>query len=211
MTGIVVANGSVEDYLFYKKYFDKENLVIGVDGGAFHLRKLGIKPDLLLGDFDSISKEDYDDNYKAGIEVFKYPTEKNATDTEIAVDEAIKRGCKQIIVIGGIGSRLDHSLANIFLLKKILDNGIKGMIVNKNNEIYLINDKININFEKGYKLSLLPITDKVEGITTKGLYYELNNNSISLGSSRGISNEFISDNVEVSISKGLLLVIKSKD
>lgn len=211
MTGIIVANGSIEDYFFYKKYFCEKSLIIGVDGGVHHLRKLGIKPDILLGDFDSILKEDYEDYYKAGIEILKYPKEKNATDTEIAVDEAIKRDCKQIIVIGGTGSRLDHSLANIFLLRKILDKDIKGMIVNKYNEIHLVKDSININFEEGYKLSLLPVTDRVEGITTKGLYYELDNYSINLGSSRGVSNEFIADNAKISIKKGLLLVIKSKD
>lgn len=211
MTGIIVANGSIEDYSFYKKYFDKKHLVIGVDGGAFHLKKIGIKPDILLGDFDSILKEDYENYCKAGVEILKYPEKKDATDTEIAIDEGIKRGCSQIILIGVTGSRLDHSLSNIFSLKKILDKGIKGMIVDKYNEIYLIKDKINIKYEKGYKLSLLPVTDKVEGITTKGLYYKLTDATIGLGSSFGVSNEFIDDSAEVSISKGLLMVIKSRD
>ncbi len=98
----------------------------------------------MLGDFDSILKEDYENYCKAGVEILKYPEEKDATDTEIAIDEGIKRGCRQIILIGVTGSRLDHSLSNIFSLKKILDNGIKGMIVDKYNEIYLIKDKINI-------------------------------------------------------------------
>lgn len=76
MTGIIVANGSIEDYSFYKKYFDKKHLVIGVDGGAFHLKKFGIKPDILLGDFDSILKEDYENYCKAGVEILKYPEKK---------------------------------------------------------------------------------------------------------------------------------------
>ncbi|HOA96894.1 thiamine diphosphokinase [Acetivibrio saccincola] len=211
MTGIIVSNGNIEDYDFYRKYFKKESLVIAVDGGAFHLRNLGIKPDILLGDFDSILKEDYENYYKAGVEILKFPEEKDATDTEIAIDEGIKRGLRQIILMGVIGSRLDHSLSNVFLLKKILDNGIKGMIVDKYNEIYLIKDRIKIKKEEGYKLSLLPATDKVEGVTTKGLYYGLNDATIEFGSSFGVSNEFISDSAEISIKKGLLLVIKSRD
>lgn len=212
MTGIIVASGNIEDYAFYKKYFDERDLVIGVDGGAFHLRNFGIKPDILLGDFDSISKEDYENYCNAGVEILKYPEKKDATDTEIAIDEGIKRGCSRFILIGVIGSRLDHSLSNIFLLKKIMNKGIKAMIANEYNEIYLIKDKIRVEYEKGYKLSLLPVTEKVEGITTKGLYYKLTDATICLGSSFGVSNEFIDDKgAEVSISKGLLMVIKSRD
>ncbi|MDQ2087160.1 thiamine diphosphokinase [Herbivorax sp. ANBcel31] len=211
MTGIIVANGSIEDYSFYKKYFDGENLVIAADGGAFHLRRLGVEPDILLGDFDSISKEDYNFYNKSNIELLEYPKKKDATDTEIAISEAVKRGCNKIIIIGGVGSRFDHSISNVFLLKQMLDKGVIGIVVNEYNEIYLVRDRISVEAEKGYKLSLLPVTERVEGITTKGLYYELADDTIELGSSRGISNEFLSDNAEILIKNGTLMVIKSKD
>lgn len=211
MVAIIVCSGSIIDYSYHEKYFNIAKSIICVDGGAKHLRNLELVPDVLIGDLDSIQKEDLEYLNSLNVRIIKYPSEKNMTDTEIAVDFAVESGYTEIIIIGGIGSRLDHSLANIFLLKQMLSRGIKGMIVNEHNEIMLVKDRIFVMREEGYKLTLLPLTNVVEGITTKGLYYELNCEDIEMGSSRGVSNEFLDETAEITIKKGLLMVIKSRD
>lgn len=211
MTAIIVCSGSIIDYSYYEKYFNKAECIICVDGGAKHVRSFGLVPNVLIGDLDSISEEDLEYFKNLNVKIMKYQPEKDLTDTEIAVDYAIESGYTELTIIGGIGTRIDHSLGNIFLLKKMLDRGIKGLIVNEQNEIRLTNDKISIMREEDTKISLLPLTNVVEGITTKGLYYKLNNEDIEMGSNRGISNEFSAETAEVTIKNGILIVIKSKD
>lgn len=210
-TAVIVCNGSISDYSYLKKYFDKSKYIICVDGGAAHLRKFEIKPDVLLGDFDSINKADFEYFRDNAVEILQFPSEKDMTDTELAVELAISKGYKTLVFIGALGTRYDHSISNIFILRQLLDKGINGVIVNEKNEITLIRDTIKINKEEGLKVTLLPLSETVEGVTTKGLYYPLLNAVLLMGSTWGVSNEFISDIAEISISKGLLLVIKSRD
>jgi thiamine pyrophosphokinase len=96
-------------------------------------------------------------------------------------------------------------------LKKLLDVGIKGKIIDEHNEIVLINDSISLEREEGVRLSLVPLTEKVTGVTTKGLRYPLENATMEISSTLGVSNEFKEDTATVSITGGLLLVIKSRD
>lgn len=211
MKAVIISNGEIRDYQYHKKYIDDADLVICVDGGARHLRKLGIKPHVLLGDFDSISGEDYRYYKETGVELLSFPAEKDMTDTELAVDYAMDKGCSSVVIIGGFGTRMDHSLANIFLLKKMLDKGVKGIIADELNEITLINDSIEMRREEGLKITLMPLGGKASGISTKGLYYPLENAVMEMASTRGISNEFADDWAEVTVKEGLLLVIKSRD
>ena len=140
-----------------------------------------------------------------------FPSEKDMTDSEIAIWRAVSLGCTELVIMGAVGSRVDHSIANVYILKKLLDKGVNATIVNENNEVVLIKDKIEIAKEDGYHLSLIPITGKVDGITTKGLKYSLNNGELELGKSLGVSNEFLKDVAQINIKNGLLLVIKSRD
>lgn len=211
MKAVIVCSGSMDDYDYHKKFFKDSRIVIGVDGGAMHLRRLGIFPDILIGDFDSISKDDYDYFKDAGIGDIRYPSQKDMTDTELALEYAAEKGADSIVLLGCLGTRFDHSLSNIFMLKKMADKNISCIIANEHNEIQLVKDNIVLTNESNMKLTILSLTESVEGITSKGLLYPLNNDQIKLGSSRGVSNEFIEDIAEISINKGLLLVIKSID
>ncbi len=211
MQAVIICGGSVTDYDRCRKILSQDAFIICADDGARHLRKINILPDLLLGDFDSIGAEDLAYYGEKGIEIIKYPVEKDKTDSEIAVDYALERGFKNLVILGATGSRLDHTLSNIFLLKKILDSGGTGCIINENNEIYLISDSIRLKKEERCNVTLLAITKKVTGVTTKGLYYQLQDAEIYMGSSFGVSNVFTDEYAEVSIKSGLLLVIKSRD
>lgn len=211
ITAVIVCNGIIEDYTYYRKYLEKAQLLVCADGGAAHLRRMGVKPDVLLGDLDSISEEDLEHFKDAGVKIEKFPAEKDMTDTELAVQYAIDRGCDTIIIIGGVGTRLDHSLANILSLKKIMDRNVRGFVVDEHNEITIIRDSIKLFREEGVKVTLLPLTEKVEGVTTKGLYYPLVDATMEMGTSWGVSNEFSCEEAEISIKSGLLLIIRSRD
>lgn len=211
MTAVIVSNGSIKDYTFYKRIFAKADFVVGVDGGATHLRKLGVKPNLLLGDFDSIDPKDLEFFRRQEVEILEFPPQKDMTDTELAMETLINKGYKTIYFIGGLGSRFDHSISNVFTLKKLLEKNIEGIIVNETNQIRMIQDKISLTKEEGWKVTLLALSEEVEGVTTQGLRYPLHNATLRIGSSLGVSNEFAADRAEVIVKKGVLLVLLSKD
>lgn len=211
MNAVIVCNGSVGDYSCYGRYFENTELIICVDGGARHIKRFGVKPHVLLGDFDSIPEEDFKHFQETDVEIIRFPREKNMTDTELAIEFAAGKGCKSIVFIGALGTRFDHSLANIFLLKKMLDRGIHGLIVNEQNEITLIRDRIQLHREDDMKVTLLPLSEAVQGVTTRGMYYPLKDATMEMGTSWGVSNEFDSEAGEVTVKSGLLLVIKARD
>ncbi|MHB8062825.1 MAG: thiamine diphosphokinase [Ruminiclostridium sp.] len=211
MKAVLVCNGSVSDYDSIKKYIKLSDYIISVDGGAGHLRKMGITPNILIGDFDSANSEDLKFFIDQGIEAYKFQTEKDMTDSELAVEKALKIGADELLFIGAIGSRADHSFTNILLLKKLLDIGVKACIIDENNQIYMFKTTFTIQKQDGYKLSLIPISEIVTGVSTKGLKYKLNDATMNLGTSWGVSNEFLEDNATVTIEEGILLVCLSRD
>lgn len=211
MKAVIVCSGTITDYECLKKYFSGTELVVCADGGALHLQRLGIKPDVLVGDFDSITPECLEEYKRQNVEVIKYPEQKDMTDAEIAVELALERGSTHITFLGAMGTRLDHSLSNIFHLKKLYDKGVAGVVADERNEITLIDSSIKLQREEGMKVTLLPLSNIVKGVCTKGLMYPLHNATMSLGSSWGVSNEFDGDMAEVTITEGLLLVVKSRD
>lgn len=211
MKAVIVCNGSVKDYNVIRPFFENAGYIISVDGGAGHLRKLGIMPDVLLGDFDSANREDIEYFQTRGIKAEQFPVEKDMTDSELAIERAVEKGVDEIIFIGAMGSRVDHSMANIFLLKKLLDQKVKACIADEHNRVYMFDKTFSMPRVEGYKLSLIPVTEEVTGVTTKGLKYPLNNATMHLGTSWGVSNEFYEDIAGVTIGSGTLLVCLSRD
>ena len=211
MKAVLVCNGSICDYNEIKKNISSDDYIISVDGGAEHLRKMNITPNILIGDFDSANSEDLNYFIGQGIDTYKFPIEKDMTDSELAIERAVEAGADELLLIGATGSRIDHSFANVLLLKKCLDFGIKACIIDDNNQIYMFNSTFTLQKQDGYKLSLIPISEKVTGVTTEGLKYKLEDATMFLGMSWGISNEFLEDNITVNINEGVLLVCISRD
>lgn len=214
MRHIIVSNGGIFDYSFYKGLFEDSDYIICADGGARHLIEMDIMPNVILGDLDSIREEDKKIFKEKKVEFYEFPCDKDASDTELALDFALSHGASEVVFIGAIGSRMDHSIGNITLLKKLLDNDIKGKVINENNEIYLLNNKINeltLQGKEGDYLSIIPLSNSVKGITLSGFKFPLKDAEIPLGSSLGISNEFARDVVKIVIKEGFLLVIKARD
>jgi len=211
MDVLIVGSGNAESTELLQQTASLAQLLICVDGGARHFSKAGITPHVLLGDFDSIDANLLQTYEKDGVKLVKYPTGKDYTDMELALDYAAEHGATRVFIMGAIGSRIDHSLSNLQLLHKLLQKGIRGVILNENNRVYLIQDRIRISRMEGYKLSLLPATPIVEGVTTEGLAWPLFNYTMRMGTGIGISNEFTEETASVRISSGRLYVILSKD
>ena len=165
-----------------------------------------------MGDFDSIDKTILRKYENTQIEIIKLNPEKDLTDTHSAINLAIGLKSKKIIIIGAIGTRLDHTIANIHILKLAIDKGINIKIINETNEITLINNSIKIYKDQNYKyISLIPLTTTVENITLKGFKYPLTKRTLYIGDSLGISNEQLQQEGEIQLEKGILILIRSKD
>jgi len=212
MEVVIIANGEIND-LQYVQEIIQDRYIICADGAAKYLRQINMVPDLLVGDFDSISSDDLLWMKAKKVNYEKFPPRKDQTDTELALEYAFKILPKprSIVIVGGLGSRWDHSLANIMLLNNILDQGIEGKIISDNDEIILAETNISINGEIGELLSIIPLTSVVKGITLEGLEYPLQNRDIKISSTLGISNVFTAKVAKIFIEKGRLLIIKTKE
>lgn len=213
MKAFIVSNGQMFNDDFYIELFKKEKpkFVICADGGANHLKRLGIVPSTIIGDLDSITLNDFNFYKSKDIEIIKYPPEKDETDTLLAIQYALSLPINEIVLLGVLGDRIDHSLANVYLMESIVNMGFKVSIINEKNIIYLIDKEIEIKGTKGDIVSLLPHTERVEGITSKGLYYSLKDTDMIKANPFGISNTIIDEWIKISIKSGLLLVILARD
>lgn len=210
MNVLILTNGEYGDYSFCKENITYD-YVICADKGMKHARKLGIVPQLIVGDFDSGSEEDLLYFKEQGIEIESFDPVKDETDTELAIKRAVHKGATSITVYGGIGTRLDHSLANVHLLYGLINLGIKGRLMNPYNTVYLVLDEIVLEGEKGALVSLIPFAGEVCGITTQHLGYPLTDATLKMGTSLGVSNYMTENVAKISIQSGVLMVICARD
>ncbi len=171
-------------------------------------------PNHVVGDFDSVSApilEFYRDN--AQVIFHKYNSEKDNTDTDIALKLAICLNSSNITIIGALGKRMDHALSNIHILSNALEARIPCQILDDYNRIYLVKNNITIRKSEiyGKYISLIPLTSEVDGLTLTGFKYPLNNASLTIGKSLGVSNEIIQEIASIELKKGILIVIESRD
>jgi thiamine pyrophosphokinase len=200
---VVFVNGNLSDLSQVKKIVNKKDCLIAADGGANLIEKLKLIPNIVIGDMDSI-KPELLKKYKSII----YPRKKDMTDFELAVDYCLKSKFQEIIIFGILGDRIDHMMANIFLLTKVQteNKAIKIKIIEGNKEIFVLNKEIVINGKIGDEVSIIPVSNKLEGITTEGLYYRLINDTLLFGSTRGISNVMNKSSIKIIIADGIALI-----
>lgn len=213
MKTLIITGGKINKN-FAKKYIksNKYDIIIAVDKGLETIDYLKLEPQYILGDFDSVNTKILEKYKTQNIKIIKLNPEKDLTDTHSAIDLALEIKSTEITILGAIGTRLDHTMANIHILKQALDKNIKAKIVNEKNEIELINKEIIIKKDDNYKyVSIIPLTTNVTGITIEGMKYIINDYTLSIGDSLGVSNEQIDKEAKISIKTGILVVIKSKD
>ena len=192
----------------YKKLIGgKDVLLVAADGGALLLESIGFLPDVIIGDFDSLTEAQYQRYEKMGAKIIKYPVEKDETDGELALQYCKGRSLDNIIILGFAGGRLDQQLANIFLLEYAFRNGMTAFIREPGLEIGII-EKEKIFFQKiGARFSLIPLDEKVSGVTIRGCKYSLETESLLRYKTRGISNIIEQEKAVITVEKGLLLYV----
>jgi thiamine pyrophosphokinase len=190
-----------------------EDYLIGADRGADFLVRHGFVPHLSLGDFDSVTPDQMRLIQDTSLELMACdPVHKDWTDTELGLREAVSRGYTDIRIIGGLGTRFDHSLANVHLLRQAAEQGCEARLVDEHNEIRLCTGHCRLESDARYRyVSLLPLTPMVKGITLDGFQYPLTDAALTLGWSLGVSNVLIAQEGTVTIADGLLLIIRSRD
>jgi len=190
----------------------QDDYIIGADAGALFLINNGISPHLSLGDFDSVTAAELKQiQANSGETLPCDPIDKNFTDTELAWNLALSKHPSELILFGALGTRFDHSLANVHLLRSALSLQINAVIMDNHNRISLITDFITLT-DRGYSyVSLLPLSETVTGITLSGFQYPLYEATLAIGQSLGISNVIAADQAVIRIREGMLLVIESRD
>jgi len=211
MRAVVFGGADIEDYSFCREFLDG-SIVICCDSGLKHARALGIVPDTIVGDFDSADDELMEYFEPMNIPTTEFPTHKDETDMELGAEAAVSMGADELILIGGIGSRMDHTMGNCNLLVRLYKEGTKAMLVNEKNKIMVTDSRIELTGRKGDLVSFFPVGMRAEGITTENLEYALEDADLALDMRLiAVSNVMLGEKAAVSVKKGMLYVMQCKD
>lgn len=179
------------------------DMVVAADSGLDHAERLGIKPDVVVGDFDSVSADALG-RFEGPVE--RHPVAKDATDLELALQRAVDQGPDRIVVLGGHGGRLDHFLANALVLTTVPAHILVEWRAGSAT-IHVVRTAIDLVGEEGAKVSLVPVGGDVSGVSTEGLRWPLSDASLTSGSTLGVSNEFARTSARIEVGSGTLLVV----
>jgi thiamine pyrophosphokinase len=191
---------------------DEPVIVVAADGGALKAEHVGLTPNVVVGDGDSLDPLVAKRLREAGAEVIVYPVDKDESDTELAVREAIARGATRLVILGGLGgARAEHTVANLLLLTVPVLTGLDAALVDGPSTIRAMGitgpDAMTLDGAPGDYVSLLPLTEEVRGVTTTDLRFPLADATLQQGGTRGLSNELLGARCEVRTSSGRLAVI----
>ena len=208
MRCVIISNGELNNYKRAALEIRDDDYIVCADGGLKHAVQMALTPHVLIGDLDSVSDDDLSYLDDKSLKVLKYPAEKDETDTEIAIIHCLTFKPDEIVLMGVLGGRLDHTFANLGLLKELYEKGVYSWIHSDLNDIYMTDDFIEINGEPGDEISVMPISDVVEGITLTGLRYPLENRTLRFGAPIGVSNVFIGTRATIKVNKGYVMIMK---
>lgn len=210
MRAVIFVNGVIPDHSTVKRWVQPGDDLIAADGGTRHALAMGLRPRVVVGDLDSIEPEMLAQLAAEGVELEKHPPAKNKTDLELAIERAHRDGATEIVLLGALGGRLDQSIANVLLLAQ-RDWPARIQLVDANEIATVIHagECMTLEAATGSTVSLLPLSAEVTGITYMGLLYPLDNATLTLGSTRGVSNEVVSHPATVCIKTGIALVIQT--
>lgn len=205
---VVIVAGGIGDDLPDRASIAEADLIIAADGGAEALAALGTQPHVLVGDFDSVSAATRSRVEEGGADVIALQSDKDWTDTEVALHLAVERGADKITVFGALGGpRLDHLVGNLLLLTAPWLQGCDVRLLDARHEIFLAHGDGSIAGLPGDLVSLLPLTPIVEAVETEGLAYALRREPLHRGATRGVSNELVAERARVRHGAGELLII----
>ena len=200
---VVVGGADINNYEYIRDCLCEDDYIVFCDSGLKHIDSLGVKPNLIVGDFDSY------DNPNLDVETIVLPCEKDDTDTVFAVKEALKRGFDEFLLIGVIGARLDHTLGNVSILMYLDSLSKKGVIIDDYSEMEIVSKEPAFIEDSFAYFSLINVSGKAKGIVVENAKYSLDNAEITCEYQYGISNEVIKGEIaKVSVSDGQLLLVR---
>ena len=204
---IIFANGTLPDPNSARRLIRPDDFILAADGGSRHARTLSLLPSIVIGDLDSISEEERRKRKEEGTELIEYSRDKNETDLELALNYAVEKGFREIVIVAALGDRLDQTLGNLALLANIqlatlnirLDDGLESAS--------FCRDQAEVRGRRGDLVSLIPWGGDARGVRTEGLRWPLSNETLRAHQTRGISNEMLGDVAHIQIESGLLLIV----
>jgi thiamine pyrophosphokinase len=184
--------------------------VVAADGGLLRARALGLDVDVVVGDLDSATPEAIAAAEAAGARIVRHPQAKDATDLELALDEAVALGASRVLVVASEGGRLDHLLGSLLLLGSASYAGIELDALVGEAVVHVVRGTRTLAGEPGELVSLLAVGGPAAGVVTEGLAYPLTGETLDPGSSRGISNTFVGHEARIEVARGTLLVVRPR-
>ncbi len=206
MRCVVFANGEYGLIGAYNDLIKDNDLVLCADGGANYAHNLGITPDFIIGDMDSIADEVREYYQRQGIKFKKYPCSKDFTDTQLALSLAEELGADVIVVVGTLGGRLDLTMSNIYAGMEMAQRGRKIRHYSPDCTVYLLTGRLVLQGHKGDRVSIMSLSDQTYGVYEIGFVYPLHNAGIAKTNPYAVSNIIEDDIAEISLSRGILLV-----
>lgn len=188
---------------------EEGDLIVTADAGWQTAAAMGLTPDVAVGDFDTapLPRE-----LAETVECRKFPPEKNATDTQLAVEAALDRGAREIVIIGGLEGRLDHTLSTVAILEDLRRKKVPAVIISGKNRVRFVKDDGVILTRSGYSyFSVIAVSERVKGVSMEGCKYPLKKGKIERTRQWAVSNEIVGNCALIEIGKGSVLVIESRD
>jgi thiamine pyrophosphokinase len=208
MRAVVFVNGEVRDYATLARWLRPGDHLIGADGGTRHILALALTPDAVVGDLDSLEAESIAELIDRGVDIERYPTAKDQTDLELAIERGLRAGAEEILLLGALGGRLDQTIANLLILAQ--RNWPVPLRLAEGNQLAQVlrsGGRLTLHAAPGSTVSAIPLSATVTGITYSGLEYPLHDATLPIGSTRGVSNAVASLPATISIKEGVLLVV----
>jgi thiamine pyrophosphokinase len=210
---VIFANGELPDPEAARALLQADDYLIAADGGANHLLKMGILPEIVIGDLDSVDEDTLFDLTSANVEIKQYSEDKDETDIELALRYAVELRPSAILIVGALGGRLDQTLANLSILTDPTLPGIDIRLDDGVEEVFFCRasagkgGQVEVQGRSGDIISLIPWHGSVEGVHTEGLKWPLYGEMLFPDKSRGISNEMVKNEASIRIQSGLLLIV----
>jgi len=208
-TIVIIAGSGIEDMEFLRRRIEAAapDAILCADGGARYAHALGIVPDLIVGDMDSLDNELLRHFEEKGAAVVRYSAQKDETDTQLALTQALAMNPHKILIFGAMGKRLDHTLANLGLLMTDMEKGVSIELIDEDCEVFVMAGAATISGEKGQTVSIFPWGGEARGITLEGFEYPLEDATMTLVRPYGISNRLTGEAGQIRVDMGCLLVI----
>lgn len=210
MRALIITGGEIREDVALPEY----DFAIAADSGLLTAERLGVFPDLIVGDFDSLDRdpdEEYTDSVTGNIsEIIRHPAKKNETDTMLAAEYAVKRGAAELYIIGGLSGRADHTLSNVFLLEQLADDGVPAVYTDGENELRVVQDGESAHIQYGEYRYFSTVAMERSIVTVSGCAYPLFHERLVRQNAYAVSNEALPGGAKVTVHEGSVLVIRSE-